>query len=53
MQPNLWPEACAARLRSHIFSVGLILEPDVKNVNSAPDESAKEYSYFHVHGSHL
>jgi len=26
---------------------------DVINVNSAPDESAKETSYFHVHGSHF
>ena len=26
---------------------------DVTDVNSAPDESAKESSYFHVHGSHL
>ena len=45
-------EACAARLYSHTFSVGLILEPR-EDVNSAPDESAKESSYFHVHGSHL
>jgi len=41
------------------FNVGLILgtsgrtDCDVIDVNSAPDESAKESSYFHVHGSHL
>ena len=52
-------EACAARLCTHTFSVGLILEPleervcDVIDVNSASDESAKESSYFHVRGSHL
>jgi len=28
------------------------MECDVIDVNSAPDESAKESSYFHVHGSH-
>jgi len=29
------------------------IDYDVIAVNSAPDESAKESSYFHVHGSHL
>jgi len=29
------------------------MDCDVINVNSAPDESAKECSYFHVHGSLL
>ena len=29
------------------------IDCDVIDVNSAPDESAKESSYFHVHGSHL
>jgi len=29
------------------------MDCDVIDVNSAPDESAKESSYFHVHGSHL
>ena len=56
-QTLLLSEACATRLCSHACSVGLTLEPwdgcDVINVNSAPDESGKESSYFHVHGSHL
>jgi len=29
------------------------MDCDIIDVNSAPDESAKESSYFHVHGSHL
>jgi len=29
------------------------MDCDVIDVHSAPDESAKEGSYFHVHGSHL
>ena len=29
------------------------MDCDVIDVNSSPDESAKESSYFHVHGSHL
>ena len=29
------------------------MDCDVIDVNSAPDESAKEGFYFHVHGSHL
>jgi len=29
------------------------MDCDVINVNSTPDEPAKENSYFHVHGSHL
>jgi len=29
------------------------MDCDVIDVNSATDESAKERSYFHVHGSHL
>jgi len=29
------------------------MDCDVTDVNSAPDESAKESSYFHVHGSHF
>jgi len=29
------------------------MDCDVSDVNSTPDESAKETSYFHVHGSHL
>jgi len=29
------------------------MECDIMDVNSTPDESAKESSYFHVHGSHL
>jgi len=52
-------EACATRLCLHNFSVGLILEPregwivTSSDVNSTPDESAKESSYIHVNGSHL
>ena len=34
-------------------SLGKDGDCDVIDVNSAPDESAKESSYFHVHGSHL
>ena len=29
------------------------MDCDVIDVNSTPDESAKEYCYFHMHGSHL
>ena len=29
------------------------MDCDIIDVNSAPDESAKEDSYFHLHGSHL
>ena len=29
------------------------MDCDVIDVNSSPDQSAKESSYFHVHGSHL
>jgi len=29
------------------------MDSDVIDVNSTPDEPAKESSYFHVHGSHL
>jgi len=29
------------------------MDCDVVDVNSAPDESAKESSYFHVHGSEV
>ena len=29
------------------------IDCDITDVNSAPDESAKESSYFYVHGSHL
>jgi len=29
------------------------MDCDVIDVSSAPDESAKEGSYFHLHGSHL
>jgi len=29
------------------------IDRDVIDVNSAPDESAKDGSYFHVHGSHV
>jgi len=29
------------------------MDCDVIDVNSAPDESAEDSSYFHVHGSHF
>jgi len=49
-------EACATRLCSHTFSVDLnsmALAWAVVGAVGTPDESAKEGSYFHVHGSHL
>ena len=51
--------ACATRLCSHTFSVTLNPETSmaltyvVVGAFSAPDDSAKESSYIHVHGSHL
>ena len=52
-------EACATRLCSPTFSVGLNLETSMALTSaavgafSAPEISAKESSHFHMHGSHF
>ena len=53
-----WWSVCDPVVFAH-FQCGIDLRTsgrmdcDVIDVDSAPDESAKENSYFHVHGSHL
>jgi len=56
---HLESEACATRLCSHTFSVdfnpetSMALTYAVVGAFSAPDVSANESSYFHMHGSHF
>jgi len=52
--PSVWDQSKFAHLQCGIDPrTSGRMDCDVNGANSAPDESAKESSYFHVHGSHL